>query len=227
MRSKLATALESVRAGLADARARSPRTLALLVACLAIVAVGPLALTLLRADDYEARFTIAQAAALPLSDFSQREQVAGIQLLMGAITPSPGLQREVLEDVDWIDRRKEVTTRTTLAGRWRDGRPEAVITTTGPTSDQARALAESVSDSLSERAEPAALFGDALKPVIRSEGRAFARPTPVQGDEDRPGDRLLVALPGAPPSRPQPGWAALCRSGPGGRPAVVRAHGGP
>ena len=64
-------------------------------------------------------------------------------------------------------------------------------------------------DSLSRRAEPVALLGPVLKPVIRSEGRAFDRPTPVAGDEDRPGDRLFAGLPGVPPSRPQPGWAAL------------------
>ena len=132
MRSKLDSARSAVRLALADMRVRSPRLPALLATCLLIVALGPLALTLLRATDYEATFSIAQSASLPVSEFSQAEQVAGIQLLMGPITTSPGFQREVLSKVDWPDRPKQVTEQTTLAGQWRDGRPVAVITASAP-----------------------------------------------------------------------------------------------
>ena len=138
MRAKLTAGLDAVRAALADMRARSPRTLVLLVTCLLIVALGPPVLTLARAKEYEATFSIAQAAPLPLSQASQGEQVAGIQLVMGAIITPAGLARDVLAQVDFPDRPKQVSEQITIRGRWRDGRPEAVVTTLAPTSDQAR-----------------------------------------------------------------------------------------
>ena len=78
------------------------------MACLLIVAVGPLALTLLRAERLRGEFSIAQAAPCRFLSSRRREQVAGIQLVMGAITTSPALQRDVLAEVDWPDRPKQV-----------------------------------------------------------------------------------------------------------------------
>ncbi len=209
MRAKLTAGLDAVRAPLADLHARSRRTFVLLVTCLLIVALGPLVLTLARADDYEASFSIAQAAPLPLSQASQDEQVAGVQLLVGAIIPKRDLARDVLERVDFPDRPKQVYEQTRLRGRWRDGRPEVVVAALAPTSDQARALAEAVSEGLSERVEPVARLGPALEPVLRQKGRAYDPPTAVQTDETRLGDTLIGVVPGEPPPRPQPGWAAL------------------
>ena len=210
MRAKLTAGLDAVRAPLADLHARSRRTFVLLVTCLLMVAVGPLVLTLARADHYEASFSIAQAAPLPLAQASQDEQVAGVQLLVGAVIPKRDLARDVLERVDFPDQPKEVYEQTRLRGRWRDGRPEVVVAALAPTSDQARALAEAVSEGLSERVEPVARLGPALEPVLRQKGRAYDPPTAVQtDDETRLGDSLIGVVPGEPPPRPQPGWAAL------------------
>ena len=209
MRAKLTAGLDAVRAPLADMRARSPRTLVLLVTCLLIVALGPPVLTLARAKEYEATFSIAQAAPLPLSQASQDEQVAGITLVVGAIIPQRELAREVLEQVDFPDRPKQVFEQTRIRGRWRDGRPEAVVTTLAPTPDQARALAEAMSAGLGERVELTVRLGTALEPVVRQKGRAYDPATAVQADETRLGDTLIGVVPGEPTSRPQPGWAAL------------------
>jgi hypothetical protein len=206
VRSALADALAALRSTLEDLRRRSPRTVALIAVCALIVAVGPLALTLWRTE-YDASSSIAQLVDLP--EYTPAQEVGGVKLIMGAIINSPDAQRTVAHEVPWLDSPAEVVTRVELGARWRDGRPEAVITAHASTLDDARQLAGATSRTLREKAELVARSEDAYKSVLAGGGQAFDLPRRVRDDGERPVDAALAAFPGRLPPRPQPVWAAV------------------
>lgn len=200
-------ALASLRAAAARARLSSPRTFALVLACGLLVAVGPVALTLARAKGgYTASSTIAQTAPRP--ELTPAKDVASSLFVMGSILNSPDLQGDVVGRLSWLGSRKEVGRRVTLSGRLRGGRPEIVVAARGQTAGDARQLAAVTASGLSTRIEPVARVGGTYRSVLRSQGRVFRAPTPGPADAERLGDRVLAAVPGRVPPRPQPGWAA-------------------
>ncbi len=199
--------LVSLRSAFADLRSESPRTLVLVAVCGLVVAIGPLALALTRKDEYRAFGSIAQRAEL--AELTPAENVAGVELVMGASLGSPDLQRAVARGAGgWLSA-GQVTRHVTLEGRWREGRPEVLITTRASAPDDARTLAVAVSRALSQRAELVARLGDAYAILLRDGGRAFEPPGPVQAESERPTDSVIAAVPGRMPPRPEPLWALV------------------
>lgn len=197
----------SLRSAVADLRRDSPRTLVLMAVCGLVVAIGPLALALSRKDEYRAFSSIAQRATL--AELTPAENVAGVELVMGASLGSPDLQRAVARGAGgWLSA-DQVTRRVTLEGRWREGRPDVLITTRASAPEDARILAVAVTRALSQRAELVARLGDGYGSLLRGGGRAFEPPTPVQAESERPTDSVLAAVPGRMPARPEPLWALV------------------
>jgi hypothetical protein len=207
VRASLADAHASLRRPLADLRQRSPRTVILIAVCALVVAVGPLALTLLRTE-YDASSSIAQSVDLP--EYTRAKEVAGVKLIMGAIINSPDAQETVANEVAWLDSPDEVAARVRVAARWRRGHPEAVITARASTPDDARELVGATIRTLSEKAELVARLGNVYRRALRRDGgQAFNPPGRVRVERERPVDAALAALPGRLPPRPAPEWAAV------------------
>jgi hypothetical protein len=194
-----------LRSGIAELRRLHPRTAILLAVCALIVALGPPVLTLARKSEYQASTSIAQRVDDPES--TRKEKVVGVILIVGANVGSRDALRAVADELPWLDSRRELLDHVEVSGRWRDG-PEVLVTARAPSSKDARTLAGGVSQVLSEKAELPVRIGDEFIRAPRGGDRAFDPPTPVRGEEERPVDAVLGALPGRFPPRAQPGWAA-------------------
>jgi hypothetical protein len=198
-----------------------------------LLALGPLVLTLLRAEDYRSVATIALNAQNPSAAYlpDPRPLVEG-SLDLG------DLQRQVAKEVGWFDAPDDLGDYVDVSERGSGVSREYLLSARGPSpedaSDLARASATRVlsavqtstgfTQALQLRRLTAALREDPDAPgveqlrsrreeiaaAVREERPLFAaRPSAATLPEERFGDRLLGALPGDRPLRPNPLWAAL------------------
>ena len=179
------------------------------------------------APGYEADVSIAQAAPLPLLDSLAGRAGRRTSARCGGDHPPAGLAAR-RPGAGGLTRQAQAGFAADQArGRWRDGRPEAVVTTpgahVGPGSSACRGR---------ERGAPRA-SGSEARPGPPGTRRATEGPR-LRPSQRRPGRRgpagrqaLSAVVPGEPPSRPQPGWAALAGVALAAALLFVRAHGGP
>jgi hypothetical protein len=239
MNSTLERGREAVRTMAGEAQQRSRLNLTALWIAVALVAVGPLVLTLLRAEDYRSSATISfddsnpSAADLPRTGPGS----PGRRLIATPLT-APELQKAMAKQVGWFDT-QSLPDYVSVETRETDSRPVFVVTARGPGPEEAHELALAASRSLNQTADGRARFvrplqlkllrtalrGDEdlsdaeranlreritqLAAAIRVNKRVFAaEPTEPTLATEKPADRLIDALPGSRPSRPDPLWAA-------------------
>jgi hypothetical protein len=202
-----------------------------LAVAVVLLALGPLALTLARADSYRSTAVISLNPDNP-----------GARYL-----PNPGkflsdplkvkdLQRQVAKDVDWFNTPRDLPDHVRVVDQ---GNRSFGVSAEGPGADEAQALATSAARRLRDAAEAGAAFTQPLqlktidtalkKKDLPAEFRTELRKrraaiaTSIREHEDiygpapasatrpteRVGDRLLSALPGKRSFRPNPAWAAF------------------
>src|SRR5215212_703213 len=106
MRSMFSTAERELRLALDEARRKSPATVAVLVACVAVLALVPALLTLLRADTYRSSTIISTTpAARTAVSPTLRAQIPSI--LSGPLE-SPRLQKDVARQVESLPSGKDL-----------------------------------------------------------------------------------------------------------------------
>lgn len=237
----LTVALEETRRAARNVAGRSPRTLAIVAVCLTVVGVGPLVLTLFRADHYTSSSTITLQSADP--SVEQSRQLRGIRELLGNVLISQPVQQQLRNLARYLTLPEDAPEHVEVHGRRQADKLEFVVSVQGPTAKDAQTYARAVSSTLLEAAEPyaqtlrAALLRRTRKALRRSDPgteqhRALTRrrdllgarvrgadpifmPTPSGGtlEEERLADRLVGALPGRQPARPHPALAALAGIG--------------
>jgi hypothetical protein len=212
-------------------RSRADR-IALAVGVL-VLAVGPLLVTLLRSEDYSSSTTVRMSAN-PSGDLLPRP----LEFVAGPLKVN-ALQRAVARDVDWLDSPRDLPDYVTVRSTSGPGRPRYVLTARGPSADGAHQLATVSAREVARAAENGARFflggeldqlrrelrRDDLDPARRRElaarreqaaavmsgsQTAFEQSSPpaTRADE-RLADRVLGAMPGSRPLRPNPIWAGL------------------
>jgi hypothetical protein len=205
-----------------------------LVVGLGLLAVGPLALTLARASDYRSSATITynpENSAGPL--------LPRAEALVAGPLDVRDLQRDVARQVGWFDSPEDLADYVHVEQRGGADGPEFVVTARGPAPPEARELAEATAANLRNAAEASAKLtqplqlqrigralrlegvGDAERAELLDRRSEVARsvrenqeifapaPGPATLDSERLGDRILGALPGTRPLRPDPVWAAV------------------
>jgi hypothetical protein len=196
-----------------------------------LLAISPLALTLARAADYRSSATVTIN--------SENESTAYLpdpERLITEPLAVEDVQRDVASDVEWFNAPDDLEEYITVRGA---GPGEFVVTARGPTPKEARQLAEVTAGFLIEAAEASARFTQPLQlQRIRRALRREAEPSPEREElvrrraeigqsvreqqrifvaepsqgtmaSERIGDRILGALPGSRPLRPNPVWAAV------------------
>jgi hypothetical protein len=212
---------------------RSRSTIVALACACAILALGPLVLTLLRAEDY------SSSTEISLADPELGRHLPGTETFIGEPLELRDLQREVVRQVDWLEQPDELPDYVDVRVSGGPERRSFVIVARGPSPGQAQELARSTAEHVTEAAETAAQFVLArelqtLKDRVRenevpaselelarvrrrvfqdsveTRARIFSEsPSPATLAKERPADRLLGALPGERPLRPNPLWAGL------------------
>jgi len=195
----------------------------------ALLALGPLLLTLARADDYQSSTVVS----LNADNASARYLPDPRGLLAGPLKLKDP-QREIAEAVEWFGTPADLPDYVRVTSQ---GGGAFAVTARGPAPEEARQLAVVAARELREGGEAAAAFTqpfqlkqlrralrrDDLSPARRDElltrRSAIARSvredadiyaanaTPATVQSERIGDRLLEALPGSRPFRPNPFWA--------------------
>jgi hypothetical protein len=206
--------------------------MAALVCACAILALGPLVLTLLRAEDY------SSSAEISFANPELGRQLPGAESFISEPLELRDLQRGVVRQIDWLEPDELPDY---VDGRVTGG-PESrsfEIVARGPSSRQAQELATSTAEHVTEAAETAAQFVLAqelqtlqdrlreeeipaselelararlriLQDAVQMRARIFSEsPSPATLAKERAADRLLGALPGERPLRPNPLWAGL------------------
>lgn len=197
----------------------------------ALLALGPLALTLARADSYKSTAIVA----LDLDNPSARYLPNPAKFVRDPLEVKD-LQRNVAKDVGWFNTPRDLPDHVRVAGQ---GQGKFAVVAEGPGAKDAQALATASAKRLRDAAEAAAAFTQPLQlqridkaledktlpAAFRTElrkQRAAIR-TSVQKHEDvyatttttgtlpseRIGDRLLGALPGKRSFRPNVLWVTV------------------
>jgi hypothetical protein len=230
----VARAGDGLRAAVDDAKRRSRLNVAVVSVCAVVLALGPLALTLTRAESYQSSSTISLAAGntpatLPASPS---------KLLSDALDVHD-LQRAIARTATWLQNPADLPRHVTVTETRQDGRQAFVITGSGPTSDEARQLVQATTAQLATAGNVASILirnaelqrvqgalraagqtaaeSRALRERRAALARALRTNQPVfapnaaapTGERERLGDRILGALPGTRPARPNPVWAAV------------------
>jgi hypothetical protein len=240
MNSTLERGREAVRTMAGEAQQRSRLNLTALWIAVALVAVGPLVLTLLRAEDYQSSATISFDDSNPsAADLPRTGPGSPARRLIATPLTAPELQKAMAKQVGWFDTPESLPDYVSVETRETDSRPVFVVTARGPGPEEAHELALATSRSLNQTADGRARFvrplqlkllrtalrddeglSDAeraslreriaqLAAAIRVNKRVFAaEPTEPTLATAKPADRLIDALPGSRPLRPDPLWAA-------------------
>jgi hypothetical protein len=233
MSSLLSAAAREIREAMA--RSRPQANYAALAIGIIALAVGPLALTLLRADDYSSTTRISLASWKPSTDSGKLHRID--TLLRGPLELGY-MQREVARKVGWLTA-GDLPEKVAVQAIRERGRPVFLLTARAPTAEQARELAELVGTRLIMSSESALKFiqtaalertrqalrmgdrsearrrtltrrRDALASEVEAEEPVFVpRPSEPTLAKERLGDRVLGALPGDTPPKPNPVWATV------------------
>jgi hypothetical protein len=213
---------------------RSKWTVAALACACLILVLGPLVLTLLRADEYtstaELSFSTDNTVGRQLDQ--PRSFVAGPLKLRD-------LQRAVARRVDWIERPDDVPEYVSVREAAGADADSYLLEARGAGPEEAQALATAASEEVLRAAETAAQFlvhgelrglnrrlrrgeierseleaararRDDFQELADRGMRVFSQsPGPATLPAERAADRLLGALPGDRPIRPNPVWAGL------------------
>lgn len=217
---------------------RTPLGSAVLIGCLAVLALGPLVLTLLRADDYHGSVTVAFAPAV--RDGIPLVRNADVLSQLQGPLRSRRVQRQVASEAPSLPSPKQLPDYVSIDQRRQAGAPVFVIKARGPTPEEARQLGEAVAEAATPIVGPAVRlveyaalgrFKDRLRegaytPAERQRVRNLQRELQRQGDaifaseitpgplaDKKLGDRVLSELPGSTPARPSPVWAGLAGLG--------------
>jgi len=196
-----------------------------------LLAVGPLALTLARAADYRSSTTVSLNTENPSTQYLQRPE-----RFVSEPLEVEDVQRDVAREVGWFDAPDDLPDYVTVS---QGGPGELVVTAKAATPDEARELAEVTAALLIDAAEASARFTQPLqlqriRRALRRDGLSaaereellrrraeiaasvrerqpifVAEVSPASLADERIGDRLLGALPGSRPLRPNPVWAAV------------------
>jgi hypothetical protein len=181
----------------------------------ALLAFGPLALTLARAESYSSTAVVALNA-----------DNAGARYL-----PNPGklladplevhdLQRNVAKDVDWFNNPRDLPDHVKVVPQ---GGGRFAVVAEGPGATEAHQLAEATARRLREAADVAGTFTqqaqlrelphgprrDAIAASVRANQDVYADPTAATRPTERIGDRILGALPGKRTFRPDVAWVTI------------------
>jgi hypothetical protein len=197
----------------------------------ALLAFGPLALTLARADDYHSTAIVALNPDNPAARYLSEPQ----GLLADPIKVKD-LQRHIAEDVGWFNTPKKLPAYVHVSER---GPGSFAVVASGPGATEAQQLADASAQRLRDAAEVGAVFtesqqlqnarqelkaGDlsdarraeltklrgALAASVREHEDLFAaKPAPGTLQGEKIGDRVLGALPGKRTFRPDPLWAGI------------------
>lgn len=219
----------------AAAALRSPRTLALLIVCLGIVVLVPLAVTLLRAEAYRSSSAIKLASSELIAERSV--QIRGVENLLKSQLKSETVQEKILDRAQWLGTADDVPDHVRLRGAPEADPLEVVVHVQAPSARDARQLAGVAAAELVEAAEPTARFvrlgllrftrkalrredvsdenertlrerEEALGQAVRADDDVFdPRPSGAPLPAERFADRIFGALPGRTPPRPHPVWA--------------------
>jgi hypothetical protein len=211
---------------------RSRATTIALACAAAILVLGPLAFTLLRAEDYASSTTVRMKSS-PLAE--ELPDSLGLEFIAGLFDVR-GFQRTIARQTDWPTDADDLPEYLSVRAA---GDGSFVVTARAPSADQAHELATVGGREISVAAENGVRFflggqlagldeqlrDDDLEPVSRLEltrerdeiaavvnGDVTVyeqAPPPATKPKERLADRLLGALPGSRPERPNPLWAAL------------------
>jgi hypothetical protein len=199
-----------------------------------LLALGPLVVTLLRAEDYGSTTTISLNPANPTVAYFPD---------LGSLVSGPvdvtDVQRRVAREVDWFDTPRDLPDYVSVSERGTAERRQFLVLARGPSPEEAAELARVSSRSLLDAAETGATFTQPLqlKRIAAALGRGdqtaeerarlqqrrrevsasisggepifAAQPQAPSLESERVGDRLLGALPGDRPLRPNLLWALV------------------
>ncbi len=197
-----------------------------------LLALGPLVVTLLRAEDYGSTATISLNTANPTVAYFPD---------LGSLVSGPvgvtDVQRRVARDVDWFDKPRDLPDYVSVSERGTAEQRQFLVLARGPSPEEAAELARVSSRRLLAAAETGATFTQPLQlkriaaalrrgdqtaeeraqlkqrrrevsASINGGERIFAaQPQAPSLESERAGDRLLGALPGDRPLRPNLLWA--------------------
>jgi hypothetical protein len=196
-----------------------------------LLALGPLVLTLARADEYHSTAVVKLNADNPAAVYLPDP----LGLLSDPVKIKD-LQRHVAEDVDWFNTPKTLPDYVQVKDR---GLGSFAIAASGPGADEAKQLADAAAQRLRDSAEVGAKFTqaqqltrareelkagglseaeraklekrrDALAASVRDQEDLFAaKPDPGTLEGEKFGDRILGALPGNRTFRPDPIWVGV------------------
>lgn len=208
--------------------------IAALALAVALLAVGPLALTLARAPDYRSSAAITLDESNPSSAY-----LPGAESLVAKPLQVRDLQRQVAKRVDWFNSPNDLDESVSVRERRDPDGRAFVVTARGPSPKEAQELAQVTAVRLRDAAEAAARFTQPLQ--LQRIRKALSRTGATDAERDellrrrteiaksvrtsqpifdttvgvatlssqRIGDRVLGALPGSRPLRPDPVWAAV------------------
>jgi hypothetical protein len=205
--------------------------------CLSVVALAPLATTLLRTDSYRSSASIALAA--PDLGFAPVLELRALERFLKLQVESEAFGNRVVRRTDWLTASDDVSEHVSLRGRAEGDRPEVVVDARAGDPQEAQTLADLAAVQLMAVSEPAARalragFLRLTRRQLREENLSSeSRRTLADRERKlarwiRSGDDVLVAgevrsalpaqglvdrvvgvLPGRTPPTPAPGWAAL------------------
>ncbi|HEX3279403.1 MAG TPA: hypothetical protein VHR40_12840 [Thermoleophilaceae bacterium] len=198
---------------------------------IALLALGPLALTLARADSYKS------TAVLSLNpDNPGARYLPNPSKFLSDPLKVKDLQRAVAKDVDWFNTPRDLPDHVHVVDQ---GDGKFGVAAEGPGADEAQALATSAARRLRDAAEAGAAFTQplqlktidsalkkkdlpasfrkelrkrraAIETSVRERQDIYASaPAAATLPTERIGDRVLAALPGKRSFRPNPAWAAF------------------
>jgi len=199
-----------------------------------LLALGPLVVTLLRAEDYSSTATISLNKANPSVAY-----FPDLRSLVAGPVDVTDVQRGVAREVDWFDTPKDLPDYVSVSERGTAERRQFLVVARGPSPEDAAELARVSSRRIVGAAETGAAFTQPLQlklivaalrggdqtaeeraqlqqrrrevsASISGDKRIFAtQPLAPSLESERVGDRLLGALPGDRPLRPNLLWALV------------------
>jgi hypothetical protein len=182
---------------------------------IALLALGPLALTLARADSYKSTAVVA----LNPDNAGARYMPNPGKLLTDPLQVRD-LQRDVAKDVDWFNSPRDLPDHVDVVGQ---GGGRFAVVAEGPGNHEAQELAEATATRLRGAAQVAGTFTQqaqlrqlphgaerqAIAASIRNHEDIYAQPTAATLPQERIGDRLLGKLPGKRTFRPDLVWVTV------------------